>query len=138
MEKGIMVSQKLKRILCIALVLIAFIVPFASAEVLHPELVDMNKTITFSDLGLTGQEDVQIWQGTTLIERGNTSGADILYQPLGDYLVVTRPTLTSRWLNNPALLLYDLMDYLTAFIFPIFVILGFAAILIGLSRYGRR
>lgn len=132
-----MVSQNAKLIFCAAL-LIALFVPFASAEVLHPELVDMNKTITFSDLGLTGQEDIQIWQGMTLIERGNTSGADILYQPLGDYLVVTRPTLISRWMNNPALFLTDAIDYLLAFVFPLFLIFGFCAILVGLARYGRR
>lgn len=125
-------------ILCIAL-LIALFVPFGSAEVLQPDMVDFNKTITFSDLGLTGQEDVQIWVGTELIERGNTSGADILYQPISaDYHVVTRPSLASRWLNNPALFLTDLIDYLLAFIFPIFVICGLVAILFGLAHIGRR
>lgn len=125
-------------ILCIAL-LIALFVPFVSAEVLQPDMVDFNKTITFSDLGLTGQEDVQIWVGTELIERGNTSGADILYQPISaDYHVVTRPSLASRWLNNPALFLTDLIDYLLAFIFPIFVICGLVAILFGLAHIGRR
>lgn len=119
--------------------LIALFVPFGSAEVLKPDMVDFNKTITFSDLGLTGQEDVQIWVGAELVERGNTSGADILYQPISaDYHVVTRPSLASRWLNNPALFLTDLLDYLLAFIFPIFVICGLVAILFGLAHIGRR
>jgi hypothetical protein len=132
-----MVSQNTKRILILAL-LIALLVPLSSAVVLEPSMVDLNKSITFADLGLTGQEDVQIWVGDTLVEYGNTSGADVLYQPLQDYLVVTRPALRSRWLNNPALFLVDLMDYLMAFSFPLFVILGFCAILFSLSRYGRK
>lgn len=130
---------KNKTLLICTVLLIAFLVPFASAEVLKPDMVDFNKTITFSDLGLTGQEDVQIWVGTDLVERGNTSGADILYQPISaDYHVVTRPTLMSRWLNNPALFLTDAVEYLLAFAFPLFIIFGFIAILFGLAGYGRR
>lgn len=131
-------EPKTKLILCIAL-LIVFFVPFASAEVLQPDMVDFNKTITFSDLGLTGQEDIQIWVGTELVERGNTSGADILYQPISaDYHVVTRPTLMSRWLNNPGLFLKDAIEYLLEFSLPLFIICGFIAIIIALSAIGRR
>jgi len=120
-----MVLKNTKLILCLA-ILIALFVPLVSAVVLRPDMVDLNRTITFSDLGLTGQEDVQIWVGTDLVEYGNTSGADILYQPLdADFHIVTRPTLSSRWLNNPALFLTDAVDYLMAFAFPLFVILGF-------------
>ena len=132
-----MVKPNTKIVICTAL-LIALFVPLVSAVVLKPELVDLNKTITFADLGLTGQEDIQIWVGNELVETGNTSGVDILYQPLGDYLVVTRPTLSSRWLNDPALFLTDVIDYLLAFALPLFVIFGFLAILIGLAAYGRR
>lgn len=130
--------QKTKLVLSIAL-LLALVVSGVSAVVLKPDMVDMNRTITYSDLGLTGQEDVQIWVGTDLVEYGNTSGADILYQPIdADYHVVTRPSLSSRWLNNPALLLTDAVDYALAFSLPLFIILGFCAILIGLSNYGKR
>ena len=131
-----MVKPYGKIIICIAL-LIALFVPLTSAVVLKPDLVDLNKTITFADLGLTGQEDIQIWVGNELVETGNTSGEDTLYQPLGDYLIVTRPTLSSRWLNDPALFLTDVIDYLLAFALPLFVICGFFAILIGLAEYGR-
>jgi len=130
--------KKTKPVIVSIVFLIALLVPAVSAVVLIPDLVDLNKTISFSDLGLNGQQDIQIWVGNQLVETGNTSGADVLYQPIGDYLVVNRPTLTSRWLNNPALFLTDAMDYLLAFIFPIFIILGLASILIGLSSYGRR
>lgn len=130
--------QKTKLVLSIAL-LLALVVSGVSAVVLKPDMVDMNRTITYSDLGLTGQEDVQIWVGTDLVEYGNTSGADILYQPIdADYHVVTRPSLSSRWLNNPALLLTDAVDYALEFSLPLFIILGFCAILIGLSNYGKR
>lgn len=132
-----MVPKKTNLILCIALLFILSI-PGAYALVLEPDMVDLNKSITFADLGLSGQQDVQIWVGDTLVETGNTSSADILYQPLNDYTVVVKPTLWNRWLNNPALLLTDAIDYLTAFALPLFVILGFCAIIVGLANYGRR
>lgn len=121
------------------LVLCAFcaLVPFASADVFHPELVDFNRTITFADLGLTGQQDVQIWQGNILVETANTTSGRV-YAPVGDYMVVVKPTLVNRWLNNPGLLLKDAVDYILAFALPIFIILALGAILIGLSRAGRR
>lgn len=109
-----------------------------SAIIYHEDMVDLNQTITFADLGLSGQQDVQIWVGNTLVEAGNTSGADTLYQPLGDYTTVVKPSLSNRWLNNPALLLTDGVDYLLAFALPLFIILGFAAILVGLAHIGRR
>ncbi len=96
-----------------------------------------NKTMSYADLGLTGSQDIQIWVGNTLVETGNTS-AGYLYQPDGDFTVVVKPTLSNRWLNNPALFLTDAMDYLLAFAFPLFIILGFAAIIIGLANMGRR
>jgi len=110
------------------------LVSCASAEVLHPELVS-NNTISFADLGLTGQQDIQIWQGNILIETANTS-AGYIYAPIGDYFVVVKPSLTNRWVNNPAMLLTDAIDYLLAFALPIFIILGMAAILIGLAKHG--
>jgi len=130
-----MVPKKITLILCTALLLLV-IIPTVSAEVLRPDLVDFNKTMSFADLGLTGSQDVQIWVGDKLVETGNTT-AGYLYQPIGDYTVVVKPTLSNRWLNNPALLLVDFIDYLLAFAFPLFVIFGFGAILVGLSRYGR-
>ena len=133
-----MVLKNTKLILCLA-ILIALFVPLVSAVVLKPDMVDLNRTITFSDLGLTGQEDVQIWVGTDLVEYGNTSGADILYQPLdADFHIVTRPTLSSRWLNNPALFLTDAFDYILAFFFPIFIIMCMIAIASGLAAHGRK
>lgn len=132
-----MVPQKTKLVLSIVF-LIALLVPSVPAVVLREDMVDLNKTISFADLGLTGQQDVQIWVGDKLVEYGNTSGADVLYQPLNDYTTVIRPTLFTRWMNNPELLLTDAVDYLLAFALPIFIILGLGAILIGLAGYGRR
>jgi len=129
-----MVSQKTTLIFCLVLLIAS--IPAVSAEILHPEMVT-NKTMSYADLGLTGSQDIQIWVGNTLVETGNTS-AGYLYQPDGDFTVVVKPTLSNRWLNNPALFLTDAMDYLLAFAFPLFIILGFAAIIIGLANMGRR
>lgn len=120
----------------IGIVLLILVSP-GSAEVLHPEMVDLNKTMTYADLGLTGAQDVQIWVGNTLVETGNTT-AGYLYQPIGDYSVVIKPSLISRWASNPANILTDAVNYLLTFALPLFVILGFAAIIIGLYHKGRR
>jgi hypothetical protein len=132
-----MVPKKTNLVLSIVL-LIALLIPAVPAVVLKEDMLDMNKTISFADLGLTGQQDVQIWVGDELVEYGNTSGADVLYQPLNDYTTVIRPTLFTRWANHPEFMLTDAVDYLLAFALPIFVILGLGAILIGLAGYGRR
>lgn len=132
-----MVPKKTKLVLSIVF-LIALLVPVVSAVVLREDMIDPNKTINYADLGLTGQQDIQIWVGDTLVEYGNTSGADVLYQPLNDYTTVVKPSLSNRWLNNPALLLTDAVDYLLSFALPIFIILGLGAILIGLAGLGRR
>jgi hypothetical protein len=123
------------KILIIGIICLFALIPLASADVLHPELIS-NKTISFADLGLTGQQDIQIWQGNILIETANTS-AGYIYAPEGDYFVVVKPALTNRWLNNPAMFLVDAVDYLLAFALPLFMILGMGAILIGLAKYGR-
>jgi hypothetical protein len=127
-----------KKLVLSIVFLIAIIFPAVSAVVLREDMVDLNKTISYADLGMTGQQDVQIWVGSELVEYGNTSGADVLYQPLEDYTTVIRPTLTNRWLNNPAMMLVDAVGYLTSFALPIFIILGLGAILIGLANVGRR
>lgn len=132
-----MVPQKTKLVLSIVF-LIALLVPSVPAVVLNESQLDMNKTISYADLGLTGQQDVQIWVGNELVEYGNTSGADVLYQPLNDYTTVIRPTLSNRWLNAPHLLLVDAVGYLLSFALPIFIILGLGAILVGLARVGGR
>jgi hypothetical protein len=132
-----MVPKITKLVLSIVF-LIALLIPAVPAVVLREDMLDLNKTISYADLGLTGQQDVQIWVGNTLVEYGNTSGADVLYQPLNDYTTVIRPTLSNRWMNNPALMLVDAVGYLLSFALPIFVILGLGAILIGLSRAGGR
>lgn len=120
------------------LILVSFLmISTVSAVVLHPELVDFNKTMAYSDLGLTGSQDIQIWVGSTLVETGNST-AGYLYQPIGDFHVVTKPQLFNRWLSNPAYLLTDTVDYLGTFAVPLFVFIGFGAILIGLANYGRR
>lgn len=128
--------MKSSKILIISLICLFALIPYANAEVLHPELVS-NNTISFADLGLTGQQDIQIWQGNILIETANTT-AGFIYAPMGDYFIVVKPALTNRWLNNPVMFLTDAVDYLLAFSLPIFMILGMAAILIGLSKRGRR
>jgi hypothetical protein len=127
-----------KKLVLSIVFLIAIIFPAVSAVVLREDMVDLNKTISYADLGMTGQQDVQIWVGSELVEYGNTSGADVLYQPLEDYTTVIRPTLTNRWLNNPAMMLVDAVGYLTSFALPIFIILGLGAVLIGLANVGRR
>lgn len=132
-----MVPNKTKLVLSIVL-LIALLIPTVPAVVLREDMVDLNKTISYADLGLTGQQDVQIWVGSELVEYGNTSGADVLYQPFEDYTTVIRPTLANRWLNNPPLLLIDAVGYMTSFALPIFIILGLGAILIGLANIGKR
>lgn len=123
-------------LICIAL-LIALLMPCVSAEVLHPEMVDCNKTMSYADLGLSGPNDVQIWVSDTLVETGNTT-AGHLCQPLNDYTVVQKPSLSNRWINNPGFLFTDAIGYLLTFALPIFMILGFCAILIGLANHGRR
>jgi hypothetical protein len=120
----------------IAVLCVLFVMP-ASAEVLRPDMVDLNKTVSFADLGLIGQQDIQIWVGPYLVETGNTT-AGYLYQPIGDYFIVVKPSLANRWLNKPDLLLKDAVSYLLEFALPIFIILGLGAILIGLARYGGR
>ena len=132
-----MVPKNSKLVLSIVF-LIALLVPSVPAVVLREDMLDLNRTINFADLGLTGQQDVQIWVGDELVEYGNTSGADVLYQPINDYTTVIKPTLSNRWMNNPALLLTDAVDYLLSFALPIFIILGLGAILIGLAGFGRR
>jgi len=129
--------MKLKNITILILALLALLVLPVSAEVLHPEMVDFNKTMTYADLGLTGSQDIQIWVGNTLVETGNTT-AGYLYQPTGDYTVVVKPQLANRWLNSPPLFLKDAFAYLLEFAIPIFIILGLGAVLIGLARYGGR
>jgi len=129
--------MKLEKTALLILCVLAVIVLPASAEVLHPEMVDFNKTIAYSDLGLTGQQDIQVWVGNILVMTGNTS-AGYLPQPVGDYHVIVKPSLINRWMNNPPLFLKDAMDYLLAFALPIFIILGLGAILIGLAHAGRK
>ena len=131
----------MKGTLLVILIFITFCILMpvpASAIVYREDMVDLNQTISYADLGLSGQQDIQIWVGSVLVETGNTSGADVLYQPLGDYTTVVKPSLSNRWLNNPGLFLVDAVDYLLAFALPLFVIVGFAAILIGLAHVGRR
>jgi len=130
-----MVLKKTNLIFCIALLIT--LIPCVSAVVLHPEMVDYNKTVAYSDLGLTGTQEIQVWVGNVLVMTGNTS-AGSMPQPIGDYHVVVKPALGNRWLTNPALFLTDAVDYLLAFALPLFVIFGFIAIIIGISRYGRR
>jgi hypothetical protein len=120
-------------LICIAL-LIALFMPCVSAEVLHPEMVDCNKTMSYADLGLSGPSDVQIWVSDTLVETGNTT-AGHLCQPLNDYTVVQKPTLGNRWINNPRYLLDDAVSYLVTFGLPLFIIAGFLLIL---AKIGRR
>jgi len=127
--------MNLTKIYILGFICLLALIPCASAEVLHPELVS-NNTISFADLGLTGQQDIQIWQGNILIETANTT-AGFIYAPIGDYFVVVKPALTNRWLNNPVMFLTDAVDYLLAFALPLFMILGMAAILIGLAKHGR-
>ena len=123
-------------VILILAVLCVLVLP-ASAEVLHPEMVDLNKTMSYADLGLTGSQEIQVWVGNTLVETGNTT-AGYLYQPTGDYTVVVKPQLSNRWLNSPPLLLKDAIAYLMEFAIPIFILLGLGAVLIGLAGYGRR
>jgi hypothetical protein len=127
--------MKQKTICLLILATLCLIVFPVSAEVLHPEMVDLNKTMSYADLGLTGSQEIQIWVGSTLVETGNTT-AGYLYQPVGDFTVVVKPQLANRWLNNPALLLKDIVAYLLEFAIPLFIILGLCAILFGLARYG--
>lgn len=129
-------TLKKTSLLYIAL-LIALLAPCVSAEILHPEMVDCNKTMTYADLSLSGPSDVQIWVGTTLVETGNTT-AGHLCQPLGDFSVVQKPALANRWMNNPGYLLTDAVGYLMTFAIPLFIIVGFFAICIGLASYGRK
>jgi hypothetical protein len=124
-----------KKLSILIICIIAVVVMPVSATVLHPELVYENKTISFADLGLTGQQDVFIWQGNTLIETANTT-AGYVYQPIGDYMIVVKPSLSNRWLNDPGLFLRDAVDYILAFALPLFIILGLLAICIGLARKG--
>ena len=130
-------ETKEKITLILALILISAFTPFASAEILRPDLVDFNKSVAYSDLGLTGTQEIQIWVGNILVMTGNTS-AGSMPQPVGDYHVIVKPQLSNRWWNNPALFLTDAFDYILAFFFPIFIILCMFAIAAGLASYGRR
>jgi len=118
------------------ILLVLIVMAPVSAEVLHPEMVS-NKTVSFSDLGIIGSQDIQVWVGDTLVETANSS-AGFIYAPENDYHVILKPTLVSRWASNPALLLIDIFSYLEAFTVPLFILLGMAAIIIGLARKGRR
>lgn len=130
-------DQSKKIILILALLLITALMPVASAEVLRPDLVDFNKTVAYSDIGLTGTQEIQVWVGNILVMTGNTS-AGSMPQPVGDYHVIIKPQLSNRWMNNPVLFLMDGFDYILAFFFPIFIILCMIAIAAGLASYGRR
>lgn len=123
-------------ILCIVL-LITLLPGVVSAEVLHPEMVDFNKTMAYSDLGLSGPSDIQIWVGNQIVETGNTT-AGVLYQPLGDFTVVQKPSLANRWTGNPLNMFNDLTGFLFANFTTIFVMLGMVAVAVGLASFGRR
>jgi hypothetical protein len=131
-----MIPKKTTLILCIAL-LISFIVPGVSAEVLRPDMVDFNKTVAYSDLGLTGQQDIQVWVSDVLVMTGNTS-AGSMPQPVGDYHVIVKPSMSNRWINNPGLFFTDAIAYLLTFALPLFMILGLIGAASALSSYGRR
>lgn len=128
-------KQAPTRLILVLLLTIAFI-PLASAEVLHPEMVDYNKTVAFSDLGLVGSQEIQVWVGSTLVMTGNTT-AGSMPQPIGDYHVVTKPSTASRWTSSPVLFFNDMIGLILANFAPIFLILCMIAIASALAGYGR-
>lgn len=128
-----MVSKKSRLTFISIALLIAFLVPCVSAEILHPEMVDCNKTMSYADLGLSGPNEIQIWVSDTLVQTGNTT-AGHMCQPLNDYTVVQKPSLGTRWINNPKYLLDDAVMYLLTFAIPLFIIGGFLLILARIGR----
>lgn len=133
-----------KTILILCTVFLIALLPLASAEVLRPDLVDMNKTISFADLGLSGPSEILIYSAdpdddyrSVLVETGNST-ADYLYQPIGDYQIVQKPSLANRWLGNPMHFFQDLTGIILTNFMAIFMILGMTAIVIGLAQIGKR
>jgi hypothetical protein len=104
------------------------------AVILSPVMA-VNMSIT--NFG-TAKQDIQIYTPNgTMIGLYNTS-SPIIPLPDTDFQIVIRPNTAASYISNPGLFLTDAVGYLMTFAIPLFVILGFCAILIGLSRYGRR
>lgn len=116
--------------------ILSIIALFALVAILVSPCLAVNMTITnFA----TGKQDLMFYNPDgTLIGIYNTSSTVIPIPSDTDFQVVIRPNTASTWLNNPALFLGDAVSYLMSFALPLFVILGFCAILIGLSNYGKR
>lgn len=103
----------------------------------------MNKTISYSDLGLSGPSDILIYSidpadnRSVLVETGNTT-AGYLYQPINDYQVIQKPSLANRWLGNPVNLFNDLVGLIFTNFVAIFMILSMVALAFGLAHIGRK
>lgn len=90
------------------------------------------QNMSISDMGFAGPQTVQIYENGILLGTWNTSTNGIPL-PVNDFTFVIKPELKNQ-LNDPALFLGSVFDFLKTNVIPIMVII----FLIGLFWLGRR